>query len=276
MRQKVSQIGNSDLNAELDCSLHAGTPLTEAHSMNATPVRDRLRRLVPSKIKRFLRQFLPQGLIHAKDYVGTDRTSGQLQFELLKREGLGPGSKVLEIGCGCLHAGIPLIQYLEKGNYVGVDPNEWLRQEAMRDRRVRQLVTDKQARFLSVDDFDASELGIKFDLVLSHSVLSHCAHGQLEQFLRNASKVITPGGRILASIRLAQGNACGSSGTPDQEDSMHEKWQYPDVSWFRLSTITKTADTLGLMVVHIPKYTEFYTRTRPHEFHDWVVFFWKR
>jgi cyclopropane fatty-acyl-phospholipid synthase-like methyltransferase len=104
---------------------------------------------------------------------------------------------VLEIGCGCLHAGIPLIQYLEKGNYAGVDPNEWLRQKAMKKRYVRQLVKNKQARFLSVEDFDASELGIKFDFVLSHSVLSHCAHWQLEQFLRNIAKVLTPQGRIL-------------------------------------------------------------------------------
>jgi SAM-dependent methyltransferase len=100
----------------------------------------------------------------------------------------------LEIGCGRLHAGIPLMQYLDKGNYVGVDPNEWLRQTAIKNRHVRQVIEEKQPRFLSVDDFDASELGIKFDLVLSHSVLSHCAHWQLEIFLRNVGKVLAPGG----------------------------------------------------------------------------------
>jgi hypothetical protein len=45
-----------------------------------------------------------------------------------------------------------------------------------------------------VDDFDASELGIEFDLVLSHSVLSRCAYWQLEIFLRNVGKVLAPGG----------------------------------------------------------------------------------
>ena len=243
--------------------------------MNATALTDRLRSLIPSKAKRFIRQILPQGLIHAKDYVGTDSISGQLQFELLKREGCKPDSKVLEIGCGCLHAGVPLIRYLERGNYVGIDPNEWLRQEAMKNRQLRQLVIDRQARFLSVSDFDASKLGIKFDFVLSHSVLSHCAHWQLEQFLRNAGKVLANEGRILASVRLAEGNAHGSSGTSDKKDSMHDTWQYPDVSWFKLSTVMKTAEMQGLMAVHIPEYTEFYTKTRPNEFHDWVVFFWK-
>jgi len=180
---------------------------------------------------------------------------------------------VLEIGCGRLHAGIPLMQYLEKGNYVGVDPNEWLRQTAMEDSHVRQVVDEKQPGFLSVDDFDASELGIKFDFALSHSVLSHCAHGQLEVFLRNVAKVLAPGGRILASIYLAEGNAYGSMGTPDKQDSMHQEWQYPGVSFFKLSTVVKKADMLGLRADHLPEYTAFYTKTRPKECHDWLLFY---
>jgi len=233
---------------------------------------DRIKKLVPLAIKRTLRQLLPQGLDDAKHYVYTDDISGQLQFELVKREGCRPSSKVLEIGCGNLHGAVPLIQYLEQGNYVGVDPNKWLRQVAMKNHHVRLLVKKKRARFLGVDDFDVSKLGVKFDFVFSHSVLSHCAHWQLEVFLRNISKVLAPGGRILASIRLAEGNAYGSSGTPDREDSKDQMWQYPGVSWFKLSTVKEAAEKHGLTAVHVPEYTEFYTKTRPNEYHDWLVF----
>lgn len=211
-------------------------------------------------------------LTDAKRYVGTDEVSGQLQIELLKREGCVPTSKVLEVGCGCLNMGIQLIRYLEKGNYVGIDPNEWLRETALKAHNVRQLVEEKQAKFLSVDDFDASKLGLKFDYIFSHSVLSHCAHWQLEQFLRNTAKVLAPDGRILASIRLAEGNGYGSPGAFNKNDSMHEEWQYPSVSWFKLSTVVETAEKQGLMAVHIPEYTELYTKTRPSECHDWIVF----
>jgi hypothetical protein len=55
----------------------------------------------------------------ARNYVRTDEVSGQIQFELLKRERLARNSRLLEIGCGCLNAGIPLIQYLEAGKYFG-------------------------------------------------------------------------------------------------------------------------------------------------------------
>jgi len=233
---------------------------------------DLAKKLLRPAIKQLLRRRPPRTLEDADRYVGTDDVSGQLQLELVKREGCKPESKLLEIGCGNLHGAVPLIEFLEKGNYVGVDPNEWLRKAAMKDRHVRQLVKKKEARFLSVPDFDASQLGIKFDFVFSHSVLSHCAYWQLEIFLRNIYKVLAPGGRILASIRLAEGNAYGSSGTPDREDSRDETWQDQSVSWFKFSTVREAAQKQGLTAVQILEYTEFYIKTRPNEYHDWIVF----
>ena len=53
-------------------------------------------RLRKSALKR-LRRLLGQRLGDAKQYVGTDQVSGQLQFELIKREGCVPASKVLEL-----------------------------------------------------------------------------------------------------------------------------------------------------------------------------------
>jgi cyclopropane fatty-acyl-phospholipid synthase-like methyltransferase len=230
----------------------------------------------PRRPKRAVRLLLKvlhwRRLVDAKRYVGTDDVSGQLQLELLKRQGCVPASRVLEIGCGCLHLGIPLMQYLDKGHFAGIDPNEWLRVKVMKNRRLRRIVEEREARFLSGDDFDGSGFGVPFDFIFSHSVLSHCAHRQLELFLRNSVKVLAPGGRILSSIRLAEGNAYGSTGTPDKKDSMDDKWQYPGVSWFKLSTLVQTADRLGLTTTHIPEYTEFYTKTRPYEIHDWLVF----
>lgn len=221
---------------------------------------------VPAPIKRVLKFF------DADLYVATDKVSGQLQFELLKREGCLPTSKVLEIGCGNLHAAVPIIQYLQKGNYAGLDPNVWLRKSAMRDLQIRRLIEEKVPRFLSVDDFDASGLETAFDFVFSHSVLSHCAFWQLELFLRNAGRVLAPGGCILSSIRLAEGNAYGSSGTVDKDDSRDATWQYPGVSWFKLSTVIREADKQDLKVTYRPEYTEFYTKTRSKEVHDWLVF----
>jgi cyclopropane fatty-acyl-phospholipid synthase-like methyltransferase len=227
------------------------------------------------RIKTGLRD-LRRRFSHPSKYVKTDETSGRLQFELLKQEGCQPSSRVLEVGCGCLHAGTHLMQFLDRGGYVGIDPNAWLINNAIKQPTLRPLVEEKQPQFLFGTDFDASSLKREFDYVLSHSVLSHAAHWQLEQYLHNTSKVLAPGGCIVASIRLAEGNAFGSKGSPNREDSMDKEWVYPGVSYFKLATVLTTAERLGLQARHVPEHTAFYTKTRPKEFHDWIVFSHKK
>ena len=46
---------------------------------------------------------------------------GQLQFDYLVSHGLQPGDRMLEIGCGNLRAGRLFIDYLNPGNYYGID-----------------------------------------------------------------------------------------------------------------------------------------------------------
>jgi SAM-dependent methyltransferase len=209
--------------------------------------------------------------VRARAYVGTDDRSGLAQFEILMREGLCPTSRVLEIGCGALHAAVPILHYLEPGLYAGIDPNVWLRRAQLHRWEVRRLAREKRPQFLSNEDFDARELEIQFDYVLSHSILSHAAHWQLEPFFRNAGAVLAPGGRILASIRLAEGNAFGSPGSSCKGDSRHPSWVYPGVSWFTLKTVQAAAGAAGLTVQCKPEYTALLTAQRPNEVHDWLL-----
>ena len=46
---------------------------------------------------------------------------GQLQFDYATGHGLKPEMRMLEIGCGNLRAGRLFIDYLEPGNYYGID-----------------------------------------------------------------------------------------------------------------------------------------------------------
>lgn len=206
----------------------------------------------------------------AKMYVGTNEASGHFQFDLLKLEGCTPKSKVLEIGCGCLHAGIHLIRYLNPGNYVGIEPNEWLRHTLGKD--AQESIVERRARFLNRTDFDARECGHQFDFVFSHSVLSHCSHNQLFRFLENASAVLSSSGKIVASIRLSEGNAYGSPGHPQRQDSFCQEWQYPGVSFFRIETVSRAAVDLNLVPMLVPEYTRRLVQVCPDEFHDWMIF----
>lgn len=206
----------------------------------------------------------------AQAYVGTTEASGHFQFDLLRLEGCSPDSKVLEVGCGCLHAAVPLVRYLNPGNYVGIEPNRWLI-ESVPDG-VKHLMQERGARFLAVSNFDASESGETFDFILSHSVLSHCSFSQADQFLNACSMVLAPNGKLIASLRLSEGNAWGSEGHPERRDSMDVEWQYPGVSWFTLETIVRKADKYGLLSMLRPEYTRRLVTIRPSECHDWIFF----
>lgn len=163
------------------------------------------------------------------------------------------------------------MRFLEPEHFVAIDPNDWLREPQLQKRAIRRLVDKKRARFLSRDDFDASELGVEFDYVLSHSILTHAGYSQLAQLLHNVAGVLAPGGKFVASIFLAEGNSYGSDGSPDKDDSRDEHWVYPGVSWFKLSTVEEAAAAEGFTTVVKPEYTPVFTRENPRERHDWLV-----
>ena len=51
---------------------------------------------------------------------------GARQFTLLFNLGARETAKILDFGCGSLRLGRLLINWLNKGNYYGLDPNKWL------------------------------------------------------------------------------------------------------------------------------------------------------
>jgi spermidine synthase len=206
---------------------------------------------------------------HAQVYVGNAgadyQMAGICQLELLKRNNLRPHHHVLEIGCGALAAGRPLIQFLNADRYVGIEPNGWLVDAAYQHfPDMPEWFLDKRPVFLSGADFDASAAGRRFDFVLSHSVLSHAAHWQLAIFLKNVAMALSPYGAAIVSLRMR------NEGGTLMPDSLHESWQYPGVSYFALETMQAEAQNVGLEAEHMPAYREFFTRHVPSNFHDWI------
>lgn len=208
----------------------------------------------------------------AQRFVATDEVSGKLQADILFQAGLKPESHVLEIGCGCLSAGAFLIRFLEPGHYVGIDPNAWLRETAFALPQNRNLRAEKKPEFLGNMEFDASELGRKFDFMLSHSILSHASASQLPLFLNNTAKVLAPSGRIFASLILAEGNEYGNPGSPDKHDTNDKDWVYPGVSCFTRATVDRLASDAGLKATYRPDLTKMMTAKRKLEVHDWFEF----
>ena len=61
------------------------------------------------------------------------RMKRQFQIDFLLRMGLQPDEDLLDLGCGTLRGGIPMIEYLHAGKYVGVDVRAEVLAEALGD-----------------------------------------------------------------------------------------------------------------------------------------------
>src|SRR5438045_5934213 len=71
-----------------------------------------------------------------------------MAFNLLTTVGLRQHHSLLDVGCGSLRIGRVLIPYLNRGKYVGVEPNEWLVEEGIRRELGQSLVEIKGPTFL--------------------------------------------------------------------------------------------------------------------------------
>ncbi|MDH3520354.1 MAG: class I SAM-dependent methyltransferase, partial [Myxococcales bacterium] len=125
----------------------------------------------------------------------------RFQIEFLEREGLRPQHQLLDIGCGTLRGGIPLIAYLEKGHYTGVDVREEALAEGRKELRGAGLC-EKEPRLLAVNDLGSLALAQKFDVVWAFSVFFHMDDAILESCMAFVARHLTDTGALYANVNL--------------------------------------------------------------------------
>ena len=124
----------------------------------------------------------------------------RFQLAFLKEQGLNPTHRLLEIGCGPLTGGVPIIHYLEPGNYVGIDIRSSALNLAWSEVGTAGL-SGKNPRLICSETFGAQELGNqKFEFMLSFSVLFHLGDDVLRTYFANVAERLAPGGRCFAQI----------------------------------------------------------------------------
>jgi SAM-dependent methyltransferase len=117
---------------------------------------------------------------------------GKMQFDYLVGHGLRPGMRLLEIGCGNLRAGRLFIDYLDPGDYYGIDispdillaAQRTLANEKLQDKLpYLTLVSDLRLGFLPAD---------YFDVVHAHSVFSHSPIEVIDECLAHVGRIMAP------------------------------------------------------------------------------------
>ena len=156
---------------------------------------------------------------------------GQMQFDYLRRHGLKPDDRVLEIGCGNLRAGWRLIDYLDAGNYYGIDisPDILL---AAQQTLVQRELGGKLPHLSLVGDLRLRFLPSRhFTVVHAHSVFSHSPIEVIDECLAHVGRVLAPGGFFDFTFDRTEG---------------HEHHVLREDFYYRTETLTSLAERHGL------------------------------
>ncbi len=119
---------------------------------------------------------------------------GQMQRDLLVSVGLTPESYVIDVGCGSGRLAAPLSSYLERGRYFGIDVVPELVAHAA------AVAARPEWRFETANGLSINEKDGQADFVCFFSVLTHLLHEESFVYLREAARVLRPGGKIVLSF----------------------------------------------------------------------------
>lgn len=158
--------------------------------------------LLPNDYGRELSREEIAGGAHREFVGGLWEELGALQFDFLIRQGLRPDMTLLDLGCGCLRGGVRFIEYLERGNYYGIDANESLLRSGWEVELPRARLEGRLARqnLLVNCDFEAWRFGVSFDMVLAQSVFTHLPKEWLRLCLVQLAPCINPGGSFFVTF----------------------------------------------------------------------------
>ena len=139
-------------------------------------------------------------LLGHREYVGGDWNAlGTLQFEFMLKMGLKPGHVLLDAGCGALRAGVKFIEYLDRGNYLGLDNQQRLIDLGIRKELGRDLMRRKSPEFVASDSFEFEKFSKRPDFAIAQSLFTHLAEPDVRVCLEKLRRCMKTGGRFYAT-----------------------------------------------------------------------------
>jgi hypothetical protein len=181
---------------------------------------------------------LPAGSHHYRAYVGPPQhydLVSAMQFNLLTFLGLRERHFLLDVGCGSLRGGKLFIPYLLPGRYYGIEPEQWLIEEGMKNELGEDLWRIKQPVISNDSDFNLSAFDCKFDFILAQSIFSHASRQQIGKCLSEATRVMKP--TCILAATFVEG----------EEDYSGDEWVYPGCVTYSLEFMTGLAKERGLV-----------------------------
>lgn len=191
------------------------------------------------QVKRRLKSFLYTPTERRHSLVGPARLwemKREFQIKFLKQVGLKPEHRLLDIGCGTLRGGIPIIEYLENGRYSGIEYREEVLDEGRKELRESGLA-HKQPSLIAAKDISELNLGKKFDYIWAFSVLIHMKDNILYDTLKVIRQHLADTGYFYANVNIG--------------DHPGGEWQGFPVVWRKLNFYEDACSNAGLKIEDI-------------------------
>ncbi len=169
-------------------------------------------------IKRFVLRITPSPVIRLYEWLkyrgwteeyrlesmvgalGAWKESRDFQLDFLRQRGLQREHAVLDIGCGLLRGGIPLIQYLDSGKYTGIDIRPEVIEQAQEQLR-RHRLNDKMPTVIVSGGFGQGKLDDRsYDYIWCFQVLHVLEDDLVDACLGQVSRVLAQNGSFYADI----------------------------------------------------------------------------
>jgi SAM-dependent methyltransferase len=127
--------------------------------------------------------------------------------------GLAKQHQLLDLGCGTLRGGLPLIAYLSAGNYTGIDVRAEIIEEALRELEEAGL-EQRYPRIGHVESLAGARPARAYDYVWAFSVLMHLEDESSRPRSRSRRATCARRARFYANVHLGDGRLGTWSGFP--------------------------------------------------------------
>jgi SAM-dependent methyltransferase len=154
------------------------------------PVKRRVRRMFMTRAQRRFELVGPPELWEMKR---------SFQIAFLRKFGLQPQHYLVDIGCGVLRGGVPIIDYLEKGHYYGIEARPKVLEEGRRELHESKL-EDKKPHLMVAEHLANVSLGRKFNYIWAFSVLIHLQDEILEEVIGFVARHLEDEGVFYANV----------------------------------------------------------------------------
>lgn len=133
-----------------------------------------------------------------------DLSVAESYVDFLREQGLLPEHRILDFGCGFARIGVPLIRYLNPGNYIGVDlsrerirlAEEYITKEGLADKSPQFIVAPRSN--------DLSYLAqASFDFIWARAVFGHMPPADIKTCLAGLRPLLKTAGVLIGDYDAA-------------------------------------------------------------------------